>query len=141
MGSWFRRNKKELPEHLATGLWGEKQAETYLKGLGFRILGRRIRVGRKDELDLLARDGDCLVFVEVKTRRSEAFGRAASAVGRDKRYRMSRAAVRYLKKLRRKPDFIRFDVVEVIGRRETGVEDIRHIPNAFPLDKPFKLPW
>jgi len=141
MASWFRRKKKELPEHLATGVWGERQAEAYLKGLGFRILGRRIRVGQKDELDLLARDGNCLVFIEVKTRRDESFGRAASAVDRDKRYRMSRAAVRYLKKLRRKPDFIRFDVVEVLGRRDAGVEDIRHIPNAFPLDSQFKLPW
>ena len=142
MWFWFRRGeKKELPEHLAAGLWGEKVAARYLKRMGFKVIGQRVRVGRKDELDILARDEDCLVFVEVKTRRSEDFGRAASAVDRHKRFRMSRAAVRYLMKLRNKPDHIRFDVVEVIGRWDEGDPEIRHIPNAFSLHPKFRLPW
>lgn len=141
MLSWFRpKATHDLPEHLATGLWGEKQAETYLKQLGFKIIGRRVRVGKKDELDMLARDGDTLVFIEVKTRRNEDFGRAVSAVDRKKRFRMSRAAVRYMKTLRKKPDFFRFDVVEVIGQKDSGVKDIHHIPNAFTLHRTYSLP-
>lgn len=58
-------------ENLETGEWGEKQAERMLKRKGYRILGRRVRVGTRDEIDLVARDGATLVFVEVKTRKSE----------------------------------------------------------------------
>ena len=142
MFSWCRtKATQDLPEHLATGLWGEKQAENYLKQLGFKILGHRIRVGKKDELDVLARDGECLVFVEVKTRRNKDFGRPVSAVDQKKRFRMSRAAVRYMKTLRKKPDFFRFDVVEVIGQKDSGVKDIHHIPNAFTLHRKYSLPW
>jgi putative endonuclease len=144
MWSWltalWRRRTADLPEHLRTGLWGEEQAERFLKKLGWRILGRRVRCGR-DELDLVARAGAVLVFVEVKTRGSEDFGRPASAVDRGKRHGLSRAAVHYLKKLRERPDFFRFDVVEVIGTAAEGAPRIRHIENAFSLNKRYRIWW
>ena len=142
--AWFtalwRRRAAALPEHLRAGLWGEEQAERFLKKLGWRILGRRVRIGR-DELDLVARAGEVLVFVEVKTRGSEDFGRPFSAVDRGKRHSLSRAAVHYLKKLRERPAFFRFDVIEVIGAEEEGVPRIRHIENAFPLNKRYRIWW
>ena len=64
-----------------SGEWGEKVAADYLRReKHYRILGERVRVGRRDEVDLIARDGACLVFVEVKTRRSEVYGRPADSV-------------------------------------------------------------
>lgn len=123
------------------GRWGEEQAERHLRRLGFRVLGRRVRVGRKDELDLVIRDGDTLVFVEVKTRASEDFGRPFSSLTRDKRRALSRAAVRYMMKLRRPPSYFRFDVVEVIGVEGEGTPEVRHIPNAFTLHPAYRVPW
>ena len=121
--------------HLRTGEWGEKQAELLLKQKGCRILGRRVRVGSRDELDLVARDGDVLVFVEVKARKHEEFGRPFTAVDRKKRHALSRAAVRYLKKIGNPPVCFRFDVVEVVGAMGDERPLTRHIENAFPLDK------
>lgn len=129
-----------LPIHLTTGLWGEREAEQFLVSKGYRILSRRFRVTVRDEVDLVARDGEVLVFVEVKTRKTEDYGRPVSAVDRKKRHVMSRAAVRYLKRLE-KPVCFRFDVVEVIGTESGGNPKIRHIENAFPLDRCYALPW
>jgi putative endonuclease len=129
-----------LPGHLATGVWGEREAEKFLAAKGYGILSRRFRVTVRDEVDLVARDGEILVFVEVKTRKTESFGRPLTAVDRKKRHVMSRAAVRYLHRLG-KPVNFRFDVVEVIGSREAGNPLIRHIENAFLLDRCYVLPW
>jgi putative endonuclease len=137
---WPWKKSPDLPEHLKTGLWGEEMAERFLKKKNFKILGRRVRLDR-DELDLIARFNNVLVFVEVKTRKSEEFGRAVSAVNRGKRASLSRAAVHYLRKLDQKPDFFRFDVVEVVGEMNAGDPEIRHIENAFSLDKKYRLPW
>jgi putative endonuclease len=122
------------------GLWGEVQAEHALRQKGYAILGRRVRVGRRDELDLVARDGAVLVFVEVKTRKTEAFGRPGAAVNHAKRHYLSRAAVRYLKRLRQSPNAFRFDVVEVIGAPDAHAPLIRHIKNAFALDRCYRVP-
>ncbi len=77
------------------GRTGEEIASGYLELIGFDILERNVRVGR-NEIDIVAADGDCLVFVEVKTRRSGRFGSAAEAVDREKLFGMRRAAGRYL---------------------------------------------
>lgn len=130
------------PRHLAVGRWGEALAEQHLRAAGLKIRGRRVRVGRRDEIDLIAQDGPQLVFVEVKSRRSERFGRPIAAVDRAKRQRMSRAAVRYIRKLQNPKIFFRFDVVEVIGRPEDPPDAVvvRHISNAFTLDRRYMLP-
>ena len=121
-------------------MWGERLAEKHLAGKGYKIIGRRVRIGLRDELDLVARDGEVLVFVEVKTRKSESFGRPFEAVNRDKRQKMSRAAVHYLKRLKYPRLYFRFDVVEVVGEEGDEAPLIRHIENAFPLDRRYRLP-
>ena len=126
--------------HLATGLWGEREAERFLATQGYVILSRRFKVTLRDEFDLVARQGNVLVFVEVKTRKSELFGRPLEAVDRRKRHVLSRAAVRYLGRLK-SPVLFRFDVVEVVGQVGDLVPVIRHIENAFPLDRCYVLPW
>ncbi|MDZ8120372.1 YraN family protein [Pontiella agarivorans] len=131
--------KKEAP-HLKSGRWGEKVAVKFLRSKHWKIIGERVRSGKHDELDIVADDGNALVFVEVKTRKNEDFGRPFSAVNNAKRKRLSRAAVNYLKKKNAKPDYIRFDVIEVIGE-PGGDPEIRHIENAFSLDPAYSLWW
>lgn len=132
--------KFPMPFHLKTGLWGEDQAAIFLENKGYKILSRRFRVTARDEFDLITRMGEVLVFVEVKTRKTESFGRPACAVDRNKRHHLSRAAVRYLQRLG-KPVNFRFDVVEVIGDQDCPTPVIRHIEAAFPLDRCYVLPW
>ena len=127
-------------DHLETGKWGEDMAERMLRKKGYRILAKRLRVGTRDEIDIVAAAGDVLVFVEIKTRGSEDFGRPAVSVDARKRRVLSRAAVRYVKALRRPRVIFRFDVVEVIGRRGDENPVIRHIENAFSLDRLYMLP-
>jgi putative endonuclease len=140
---WGRRRDRAgaaRDERDEAGRWGEEIAARRLRGQGFKVLGRRIRLGRREEIDIVARDGPALVFVEVKTRRSEEYGRPIESIGRAKRLRLSRAAIGYLHRLRRKPDFIRFDVVEVVGRPGDADPVVRHIPNAFPLEGRLRFP-
>lgn len=142
MRRWIEQffNKTDEPAHLKSGRWGEKVAVKHLRSKHWKIVGERVRAGKHDELDVIAEDGSTLVFVEVKTRKNEDFGRPFSAVNKEKRKRLSRAAVAYLKKKNAKPNYIRFDVVEVIGE-PGGKPEVRHIENAFPLDSVYKLWW
>jgi len=137
-----RRAAVATPEHLETGKWGETIAAKMLQHKGLKLLGQRVRMGTRDEIDLVMRDGEQLVFVEVKTRSSEVFGRPLSAVDRKKRHTLSRGAIRYIKKLKHPRVCFRFDVVEVIGSPASGSPppQIRHIPNAFSLDRRYMLP-
>ena len=75
--AWWRR--EELPPHLRRGRLGEKAAKRQLRRLGMKFLVANFRSAR-GEIDLVFRDRDCLVFIEVKTRVSETWGRPASAV-------------------------------------------------------------
>ncbi len=123
------------------GEWGEDRAAKMLQEKQYKIIGRRVRVGKHDEVDLLARTGKILVFVEVKTRSSEYFNRPIDAVDRRKKENLRRAASRYVKKLKKKPDYIRFDVVEVIGEVDEVYPIIRHIENAFQLGDRYRIHW
>ena len=124
------------------GIWGEELAARHLRAKGYRILGRNVRFGPRRELDVVARDPqtNTLVFVEVKTRKSEVFGRPITAVNRSKRRAFGRAVVCYLRKLRQRPAHVRFDVVEVVGEPGDTAPTIRHIANAFSLPPGYRLP-
>ena len=124
-----------------SGEWGEKTAERHLRSKGYRIVGRRVRVGTRDEFDLVARDRKTLVLVEVKTRARETYGRPSAAVTSKKRHVLSRAAVRYLKRMRNPRVPFRFDVAEVVGTPGDSAPVVRHIENAFPLDSRYSLPF
>lgn len=131
---------RKITPRQRTGLWGEGAAEKYLKRQGYQILGRRFRVGPKDEIDLIARHGDTLIFIEVKTRSAEDFGRPRTAVDRAKQHHLARAAVRYLQRLKARPASFRFDVVEIVGGLNCPRPVVRHIENAFPLPRYFRVP-
>jgi putative endonuclease len=97
----------------ATGRAGEDAAAAYLLSLGFTILERNLR-GPGGEIDIVAKDGATIVFVEVKRRDSRTFGRALAAVDARKRARIRAVAADYLQFVA--PDaFARFDVLAIDG--------------------------
>jgi putative endonuclease len=116
-------------EHLERGDFGERMARRHLRGLGLKFLTANFRSSR-GEVDLIFRDEDCLVFVEVKTRSSEDWARPAAAVDRRKKTCLSMAATDYLRLLRNPAIKYRFDIVEVLVDGNS-VKQIRHLPNAF----------
>ena len=140
--SLFRRRAAATAAQRA-GAWGERVAADFLHAKGYRILGRNVRFGSRCELDLVARSPapEALVFIEVKTRRNEDYGRPASAVDRAKRRALGRAAVRYLRRVKAKPAHIRFDVVEVVGAPDGPPPVVRHVESAFSLGPGYRLPW
>ena len=132
--SWWRRS--ELPVHLQYGVLGERAAKKYLKRQGLKFLTANFR-SERGEVDLVFRDGDCLVFVEVKTRSSEKWVRPAAAVNKERRRRLSRAALDYLRLLKNPQVKLRFDIVEVL-LEEGAVRQVRHLPNTFAMERPYR---
>lgn len=115
----MKENKREI------GGWYEEQAAAYLESKGLQILEFNYRF-RAGEIDLIARDGEYLVFVEVKYRSTQESGSALCAVGRDKQKVISKTAKHYLTVRRRSIDVpCRFDVVGIDGNK------IQWIKNAF----------
>jgi putative endonuclease len=127
---------KEKPEHLRRGELGERVAKKYLRQLGLKFLTANFR-SERGEIDLIFRDDDCLAFIEVKTRSSEDWTRPAAAVNAERRRRLSRAALDYLRLLKNPPVRIRFDIVEVL-LAEGEVCEVRHLPNTFALARPYR---
>lgn len=128
--------KAEKPEHLRRGELGEHAAKKHLRKLGLKFLTANFRSNR-GEIDLVFRDDDCLVFVEVKARSSEDWTRPAAAVDARKRRLLSQTALDYLKLLKNPEVKIRFDIVEVL-LRDGAVREVRHLPNTFSLSKPYR---
>ena len=116
-----------------TGIKGEDEAARFLARSGYAILDRNVRT-RAGEIDLVAKEGKTLVFVEVKTRRDLVEGDPPQAgVNTRKQNRLGKLAHGYLKLKRIRQTPCRFDVVSVILNEEGGVKAIRHIPNAFSV--------
>jgi putative endonuclease len=110
---------------------GEDLACGELERRGYAIVARRYR-RRSGELDIIARDGDTIVFVEVKSRRGDAFGQAAEAVDFRKRRRIAQLAKGYVIRHRLTGRPCRFDVVSVhFGQPSPVIEVYR---NAFSMD-------
>ena len=127
---------KVQPEHLRRGELGERAAKKFLQKAGLKFLAANFHSAR-GEIDLIFRDGDCLCFIEVKTRSSEEWTRPAAAVDARKRRLLSQTALDYLKLLKNPPVKIRFDIVEVL-LADGAVREIRHLPNTFSLAKPYR---
>ena len=127
---------KARPEHLRRGELGELAAKKHLQRAGLKFLTANFR-SRRGEIDLVFRDGDCLAFVEVKTRSSEDWTRPAAAVNARKRRLLSQTALDYLQLLKNPPVKIRFDIVEVL-LADGQVQEVRHLPNTFAMAKPYR---
>jgi putative endonuclease len=118
----------EFRGRLALGRRGERAAERYLRGNGYRIVARNFRAAGA-EIDLVAMEGDTIVFVEVKTRRSRAAGAPEEAVDERKQTRMRRAAEVFARRYRADEVEMRFDIIAVdaSGKRL----EIELLRNAF----------
>ena len=103
----------------------EELGAEYLEGLGYVIVERNFYC-REGEVDIIAKDGDVIVFVEVKYRKKDVYGMPEEAVGRRKQDKIYRVAGYYIYKNYKRMDLpCRFDVIAVEG------ENIRHYKNAF----------
>ena len=118
-------------EPRAFGLESETLAARFLSQRGYRIVERNYRT-RRGEIDLVAYDGHTLVFVEVKTRRSTAFGEPHGAIDRRKQIRMERLAHQYLHHRRLEDRDCRFDLV-FIHVKEGQPPVIELMQNAFEV--------
>jgi putative endonuclease len=117
-------------ERLELGAFGEELAFRKIKRLGYRSILRNYRCPL-GEVDLIARDGDTLVFIEIKTRKGKTVGYAKEAVNERKRRQLSKVALAYMKSINCCDIKARFDVVAVsLGPGEPEIEVIK---NAFDL--------
>jgi putative endonuclease len=107
---------------------GEDAAAGYLKNMGYGILERNYRYDR-GEIDIIADDGGTLVFVEVKARRSKAFGEPEEAITEYKKHQLEKVAEGYLVQHSIEDRECRFDVIAISW--ENGRASINHIQNAF----------
>src|SRR4051794_952455 len=119
----------ERPDTGERGRRGEKLAAKFLRRHGYKILYRNFRGGTGGEIDIVARHGDTLVFVEVKTRGSEEFGRPFETIRRDQQRRISRGALAWLRLLDNPDILFRFHAVEGV-MRDDGPTQIELIQNA-----------
>ncbi len=127
---------KSKPEHLRRGELGERAAKKFLQKAGLKFLTANFR-SECGEIDLIFRDGDCLCFIEVKTRSSEEWTRPADAVDARKKKLLSQTALDYLRRIKNPQVKFRFDIVEVLLHDGT-VTEVRYLPNTFPLAKPYR---
>ncbi len=135
---WRNRfsRSKELSEHLQRGSLGETLACRFLRKEGYKILYRNFKENRGGEIDIVCRDNDTLVFVEVKTRGGEYYGRPFEAIRRDQQRRISRGALTWLRMLDNPEIPFRFDVVEIVIAEQLKPR-IELIKNAFQLSAPY----
>ncbi len=129
-----RRNAAEqlanAPEVSSLGQRGEAAAAKYLKKLGYKLLAQSSR-NKLGELDLIALDGNRIVFVEVKTRRSTDAGHPSEAVDQKKQAKITTLALAYLKRHRMLDQPTRFDVIAITWPSDDGEPKIEHYKNAF----------
>jgi putative endonuclease len=121
-----------MAEHNELGKRGELIAKKFLEGKGYQIIEANWR-HEKDEIDLIAKDGNELVMVEVKTRSTRYFGDPSEAVGAAKESFMIRAAEAYLEIFDLNMD-TRFDIISIII--DDNGESIEHIKDAFYPEMP-----
>jgi putative endonuclease len=132
----MRSNERRVSDHdragatkpttIERGATGEERAVELLIRAGLNIVERNYR-SRLGELDIIAREGTTLVFVEVRSRRDSTYGSALEAVGWRKQRKVSRVAMQYI--MWRRPRFVaaRFDVVAITG------DEIVHVRDAWRL--------
>lgn len=112
-----------------TGAWGEHIAREHLERQGYRTVETNFRT-RFGEIDIIAAHGQYIVFVEVKTRKSDRFAAAREFVTPQKQQRLRAAAAEWLQQhpTDQQP---RFDVVEVYGGEGAAAPRVNHLENAF----------
>lgn len=133
-------DEPDTPRPAATGAAGEQAAAAFLRTRGLVIVTRNWRNPRdhREELDLVCRDGEALVFVEVKARAASALVPGYYAVNRRKKKVLLRACAAYLRALHPPPATFRFDVVEVATHHDGRPPEILHFENVPLFSKHFR---
>lgn len=116
-----------MAEHIELGEAGEALARQFLVDAGYKILETNWRFG-KDEIDIIARQPETLVIVEVKTRKTAYYGEPYTAVTRNKQRFLIRAAGAYIERYNLDVE-TRFDIISIVLNQKT--KEIKHIPDAF----------
>jgi putative endonuclease len=132
---WIRHSleRQELESDKALGALGEDLAHRFLQRNGYTIVARNYRPPNSHrEVDIIARHGDTLVIVEVKTRSREDYLPTERAVDKKKRHNLERAAVSYIRRAHIPWERVRFDIVSVVLQPKPL---IRHTPDAFHPDR------
>jgi putative endonuclease len=119
-------------ESYELGREGEAAAETFLRQKGYNIIERNFR-SHQGEVDIIARDGEFLVFVEVKSYSARSFGTPAGAIRKNKKQSIVHAAQFYLYRKKIKDTYCRFDVV-TLYRRADGSQAIELYKDAFTVN-------
>jgi putative endonuclease len=114
----------------ALGIEGEDLAVKFLKEIGYKIVAKNYKT-QIGEIDIIARDGDTTVFIEVKTRTNDSFGYPFESVHTGKRRKLRNLALLYLKKQGKELP-VRFDVLSILCT-ENGKKEIEHIKDAFEV--------
>ena len=124
----FRARKGR--DHLEVGELGEKIARAYLRGQGRKVLYRNFRAPRGGEVDIVARDGEVLSFVEVKTRSGDRYGMPEEGVTAEKQEHMIAAAMAYLQENPEHEGDWRIDVIAIRKTSPSEEPEIEHFENA-----------
>ena len=124
-----RPTADEVHKAHALGKWGEDMAVQYLQGKGYTIIERNYRKGHL-EIDIISRNQDGLIFVEVKTRSSDTFAQPEDSVNHKKRKDLMRIANQYVIS-HHITDYVQFDVITIV-HNASGTK-IEHFENAFSM--------
>lgn len=112
------------------GLKGETLAVKFIKKRGYAIITQNYKTPF-GEIDIIAKDGDTIVFIEVKTRKNTIFGYPFESVNKKKIQKIKKSALHYLKKQRQEFS-VRFDVISILST-DSGRNEIEHITDAFEV--------
>jgi putative endonuclease len=120
------RRRRSWDRDKASGRRGEDLAHRFLRKRGYIIVARNYRLSSGDaEADLIARDGEDLVIVEVKTRATDEFGPPEQAVNPEKRRHLMRVAREYARKTNTPWEHMRFDIVSIVLREPPEITLLR----------------
>ncbi len=113
--------------NILKGKQGENIAEQYLKKLGYKIIERNWHYSKNAEIDIIAEDKDCLVFVEVKTRTTLEYGHPFEAITKTKIEKIHKAIFGYIKECDKNYKTFRFDGISILGLKDPKIEHIKDL--------------
>lgn len=125
-----RNHEGEIMNTKATGQLAEEAAAEYLRSQNYVIMERNFR-SRLGEIDIIARDKDTLVFIEVRSRKGNRFGLPQETVNWEKQQRVRKMAQQYLKTTGQVQRYCRFDVIGVLFNDRMEITSIELIRDAF----------